>query len=260
MIALRKFVTGLLIALLCLSSLSFVITTHSPSETERETEKSFVVVDAGSSELNVEPETEPELQDSNEGAEETGQQLPAENGAENGESSSPAQSWMPWWLSWWTFLNLADLWGQQNTPEPEQTEDTSEPVQNEGQTLPAEKQVPEDDDGGTVKTVGVAIYADIELDEPLVSLDWGDLKPGGNKTIQCYIQNTGDTAELLFLETDNWVPLSAAEYLSLTWDYDEQSVNVDEVIPVNLTLTVAVNIHGISTFSFDITVIGSSIE
>ena len=258
-IALKKFVTGLLIAVLCLSTLSLLGTTKWSYTPQRETEKPSSAIDTGPSELTVEPETEPELQDSTEGTAEPEQQLPTENGSENEESSSPAQSWMPlWWIPWWTYLNLADLWGQQNTPEPAQNESMSEPAQNDG--LPAEKQVPEGDDGGTVKTVGVAIYSDIELDELLVSIDWGDLRPGGNKTIQCYVQNTGDTAELLFLQTDNWAPSSAADYLSLTWDYDDQPLNAYEVIPLNLTLTVAVAIQGISSFSFDITVIGSSID
>lgn len=112
---------------------------------------------------------------------------------------------------------------------------------------------------GKVKTVGVAIYSDSSVSDSLYSVDWGSLEPGAEKNVDCYIQNTGGFASVLSLETDNWGPAEAANYISLSWDYDGQVLDVGEVIPVTLILTVSEDIEGISSFFFDITIIGSGV-
>ncbi len=110
-----------------------------------------------------------------------------------------------------------------------------------------------------VRTVGVGIYSDSSINNPLSSIDWGNLESGGNMSIECYVQNEGKTFSTLTLETANWTPPEAATYLTLTWDYKEQILNVDETILVTLTLSVSENIQGITNFFFDIIIIGSGI-
>jgi hypothetical protein len=110
-----------------------------------------------------------------------------------------------------------------------------------------------------LRTVGVTIYNDSSINNPLSSIDWGNLEPGANKTIECYIQNIGNTASTLTLETENWNPPEAANYITLTWDYNGQTLNIKEVIHVTLTLRISENIQGITSFFFDIDIIGSSI-
>lgn len=241
-IALRKIMTGSIIAVLLFSSLSFVFTTQLSNEEQKEAETEFVVIDTdqGLSE-------EPELQDSTERSEDTEPQLQLEN-------------IIPRFPS----LNMEELAPQNLTEDTKQEDSPQENTQQEDTQpdgephMSAGSEAPDDDYSGTVNSIGVAIYSGIELSDPLVSIDWGNLRPGGNKTIPCYIQNMGETAEFLTLQTDNWTPLSATEYITLTWDYDEQPLNINEVIQVNLTLDIAVTIQGISTFFFDITIIGSS--
>ena len=43
-------------------------------------------------------------------------------------------------------------------------------------------------------------------------------------------------------------------YMSLNWNYSGQVLNVDQVIPLELTLTVYPTISGITNFSFDTTI------
>ena len=111
---------------------------------------------------------------------------------------------------------------------------------------------------GEVTTVGVGIYWDSSCNNALSSIDWGTLDPGSNKNIICYIQNDGNSPSTLSLQTSNWNPSEAETYLTLTWDYDGHSLSVDEVVQVTLTLTISETTEGITNFSFDITIVGTS--
>jgi len=55
----------------------------------------------------------------------------------------------------------------------------------------------------------------------------------------------------------NWSPSNASDYLTLSWDYGGQSINPDDVAQVTFTLSVDASIEGITSFSFDITIVGS---
>ena len=107
---------------------------------------------------------------------------------------------------------------------------------------------------------GISVYSDSGCTSPLTSLTWGTLQPGGSQDVICYIKNEGDTALTLSLQTSNWQPTSpvaAQDYLSLGWNYDNQPLSPDQVVPITLTLSVASNIHDITTFGFDVTIVSS---
>jgi hypothetical protein len=107
---------------------------------------------------------------------------------------------------------------------------------------------------GTVKGIGVGIYWDSGCTSRVTSIDWGLAEPGmiQNKTV--YIKNEGNANVTLTLQTSNWSPTSAATYISLGWTYNNQTILVNQVIQVILRLTIASNVTGITTFSFDIMV------
>jgi len=111
---------------------------------------------------------------------------------------------------------------------------------------------------GTIETIGVGVYSDSLCNTALTSMAWGTLEPGGSQNVICYIKNEGSSATTLSLETDHWVPTAAASYLDLSWDYDNQPINSGASIPVTFTLMVDADITGITTFSFDITIVGTS--
>ena len=111
---------------------------------------------------------------------------------------------------------------------------------------------------GTIETIGVGVYTNIQCSSPLTSIAWGTLEPGENQTVICYIKNEGDLPSTLSMYTSNWDPSSAEDYLILSWDYDGQSINLGDSVQVTFTLTVDTSIEGITNFSFDITIVGSN--
>jgi hypothetical protein len=114
---------------------------------------------------------------------------------------------------------------------------------------------------GTVMAIGVGVYWDNECTNAISSIDWGVLEPGLSKNVTCYIRNEGNSVSTLSMYTSNWNPPELAEEdspITLSWNYSGQSINPDEVIQVTFTLSVSAGIEGITSFSFDITIVGSS--
>ena len=107
---------------------------------------------------------------------------------------------------------------------------------------------------GSVKAIGVGVYWDQSCTDAVTSINWGILEPDSNVTRTLYIRNEGNTEATLSMVTSNWNPSNASDYMTLTWDYGDQTLNANEVIEVKLTLSVSANIAGITSFSFDITI------
>ena len=112
---------------------------------------------------------------------------------------------------------------------------------------------------GTVETigVGVGVYQDSGCTSNLSFIDWGVLEPGSSKNFTCYIRNELSSVSTLSMSTSNWDPPNASDYLTLSWDYGWQSIGVNDVVQVTFTLSVDASIEGITSFSFDITIVGS---
>jgi len=107
---------------------------------------------------------------------------------------------------------------------------------------------------GSVKGVGVGIYSDQACTSALSSISWGTIDPGSNVNRTIYIRNEGNTAATLSMATSNWNPTTASSYMTLSWNYGGQTLNVDQVVQVKLTLSVSSSVTGITNFSFDITI------
>lgn len=110
---------------------------------------------------------------------------------------------------------------------------------------------------GTVKAMGVGVYWDIGCSNSVTSVNWGTVAPGSTNDVTVYIKNEGNAAETLSSTAENWNPSTASTYMSLTWDYAGQVIDVGGVVPVTLSLTVSDTIEGITSFSFDIVIVGS---
>lgn len=110
---------------------------------------------------------------------------------------------------------------------------------------------------GTVKGIGVGVYWDSGCSNQVTSVDWGTVEPGSTKNVTVFIRNEGNVPETLSLETENWNPQNASSHMSLTWDYGGQAIDVDEVVQVTLSLSISATIEGITSFSFDIVIIGT---
>ena len=105
---------------------------------------------------------------------------------------------------------------------------------------------------GTIRTVGLQVYADPECTVVLDSINWGRLEPGQSKNTTFYIKLTGNTPSTLGVSTDNFAPAEAEQYLTLMWDYDGRVLVPGDILKVVSTLQVSSSISGIESFSFDI--------
>lgn len=110
---------------------------------------------------------------------------------------------------------------------------------------------------GSVKAIGVCIYWDQACTSTVSSIDWGIVEPGSNVNRTVYIRNEGSAIVNLAIATSNWNPSNASSYMTLSWNYGGQILNVGEVVKVELTLSVSPDVTGITSFSFDITITAS---
>jgi hypothetical protein len=127
-----------------------------------------------------------------------------------------------------------------------------------GEVLSAVQTSKKVSNSGTIMAVGVGVYQDSVCTKPLSSIDWGMLEPGSSSDETCYIRNEGNSVSTLSMSTSNWNPSTASNYMTLSWNYDGQSINPNEAVQVTFTLSVSASIDGITSFSFDITIVGSS--
>jgi len=108
-----------------------------------------------------------------------------------------------------------------------------------------------------IQTVGIATYRDAACNTIASEVPWGTLAPGSSREYALYIKNEGTTSLNLLLEAENWSPTNAANYITLSWNYDGQPLAPNQVIHATLTLTVSQSISGIDSFGFDIILSGT---
>lgn len=122
---------------------------------------------------------------------------------------------------------------------------------------------------GTIKTLGVEVYWDENLENRTTEVYWGTIYPGDLIPLdRLYVRSISNSNTTLHLGTANWTFRDADDnivsqpdsYMNLTWDYDEALVQPDEVVQVTLTLSVSsfsdfiyyLVANDVTTFSFDI--------
>lgn len=110
---------------------------------------------------------------------------------------------------------------------------------------------------GSVKAIGVGVYRDENCTSEVSSINWGIIEPGSSENVTVYIRNEGNSVASLSMDTSNWSPSNASNYIVLSWDYGGQNIGIDEVIRVTLTLSISPDISGITSFSFDIIIMTS---
>jgi hypothetical protein len=109
-----------------------------------------------------------------------------------------------------------------------------------------------------IATAGIATYRDAGCTTTASEIPWGTLAPGASGEYIFYIKNEGETSLTLSLSTANWSPANAANYITLSWNYNGQTIAPNQVIQITLTLKVSQSISGINSFSFDIVLTGTS--
>ena len=127
---------------------------------------------------------------------------------------------------------------------------------------------------GYIRTVGVKAYWDPSLQNQTTQILWGTVYTGESYNVTLYLQSTSTMPTTLQLTTANWTytninntvappgPADTTQYMNLTWDYNNQTLDRNETIPITLTLTTAdtpdfvtylIN-NNIKQFSMDITI------
>jgi len=101
-----------------------------------------------------------------------------------------------------------------------------------------------------IKKIGIGIYQDPKCEESFDHITWGEINLDSTITQTIYIKNELDSSCFLSLSTSNWIPVTAAKYLTLEWNYSGQEVAPDQVIPTALSLTVSESALDLTDFNF----------
>ena len=108
-----------------------------------------------------------------------------------------------------------------------------------------------------VKAIGVGIYKDINFTVPVTQIDWGIVEAGESKNFSAYVVNTSNVPITLSVATEDWSPVNASNFITLTCSYDGTEIAADGFVFVTFVLHINEEISGIDAFSFTIVVIGS---
>ena len=96
------------------------------------------------------------------------------------------------------------------------------------------------------------MYWDENCSRPVTVITWGVIDLGSAKNVTIYVRNEGNVPATISLQTENWEPVSAANHMSLIWDYNNELINPNERFKICLTLVVSADLRDITGFSFDI--------
>jgi hypothetical protein len=91
---------------------------------------------------------------------------------------------------------------------------------------------------GTVKTIGVEVYWDQNLENRTETIDWDEIWVGSSKNVTVYVRSISNHQIFLNLDARDWDPTAVSGYMDISWDYDGTLLNPGETIPVTLTLTI----------------------
>ena len=108
-----------------------------------------------------------------------------------------------------------------------------------------------------IKTVGVRVYKDSNCTLLLTQIDWGMLEPGTTKNFSAYLRNESNVPISLSMTTQKWNPPEAEQFISVSWNQEGKTLEPNQVVSVTFTLSVSADISGVTSFSFEIVIVGS---
>jgi hypothetical protein len=111
---------------------------------------------------------------------------------------------------------------------------------------------------GSINAVGVGVYTDSSCTSVLSTITWGALNPGAVSTYTMYVENTGTVPVTLNMTVTGWSPTSASSYITLTWNQERYVLAAGYSVAAVLTLSVSSSISGVASFSFTVTITGTS--
>lgn len=109
---------------------------------------------------------------------------------------------------------------------------------------------------GTVTTVNVGVYSDVQCTQNCTSISWGTISPGDSINRIVYVKNTGTVPITISMTAGSWNPTDASNYLTLSWDQEGEVLAVGESVSATLTLSAAGDTGDLTDFSFNIIIAG----
>lgn len=111
----------------------------------------------------------------------------------------------------------------------------------------------------TVTRHDLQAYTDSACTVALSEIDWGTLTNGATTAATFYIKNTGENSNLtLNFNVTDWDPPGAAQYISLSWNYDGRVLQPGQAVQLQMQLSVAEGVTGVSAFSNRININGAA--
>jgi len=111
---------------------------------------------------------------------------------------------------------------------------------------------------GTVAAVNVGVYENSECTQNCTSLNWGTIIPGSQINRTVYVKNIGNLPMTITMATESWLPTNASSLVTLNWNQQDTTLNVNQSIGATLTLAAAASAAGnLTDFSFDIIITGT---
>ncbi|MGD0072533.1 MAG: hypothetical protein ABSB71_13355 [Candidatus Bathyarchaeia archaeon] len=104
---------------------------------------------------------------------------------------------------------------------------------------------------GSITGVGVTIYSDAQGQVNLNAINWGNVAPGASISTAIYVKSTSNTPITLYQATANWSPPSISSALTLTWDYNNATLQPGNIVKINLTLAASTAAPAGTNFSFN---------
>lgn len=113
---------------------------------------------------------------------------------------------------------------------------------------------------GKIRAVGFDVFADSQCTVVLTQIDWGSLAPGEMGAVTMYARNSGNVNVTLSYNTTGWNPASAANYLTIAWNYSGAVLQPGNVLPIQMTNAVSPSITGITSYNFTINMLATEVK
>lgn len=110
---------------------------------------------------------------------------------------------------------------------------------------------------GNVNAIGVGVYWEESCVNNVSLIDWGYLEPGSTQNVTVFIRNEGNVPMILNMTVGNWNPSTTPTYVTVGWNREGYVVDSGTVAETIVTLSVSQNVTDITSFSFDLTIVGS---
>ena len=105
--------------------------------------------------------------------------------------------------------------------------------------------------------IEIDIYSNQACTSQLTDVEWGEIEAGGDSNSVIYVKNNGDMNVVISLATENWSSSTASNNMELSWDYSGSPISSGDVRQITLTLSVDPDCPELSSFGFNIVIIGS---